>query len=87
MAQRTAHSSPFVTINAVNPGLCRTELTRTVEGSTKLIMKGMKAFMAWTAEEGARTLVYAVILGKESHGVFLTGGTMIKKYALPTLVL
>ena len=30
--------------------------------------------LVWTAEEGSRTLVHAVSAGKESHGVFLSGG-------------
>lgn len=79
IAERTAHSTPFVTINTINPGLCRTLLTRDAEGSSKIIMNLAYLLLAWTAEEGARTLVYGVIAGKESHGAFITGGTLIKK--------
>ena len=72
IAAGTATKSPFVVVNTVNPGLCYTDLTRNAVGSTKTIMKVMKAALAWTAEEGSRTLVHAVTTGKESHGVFIS---------------
>jgi retinol dehydrogenase-12 len=78
MAERTAHSSLFVTINTVNPGLCYTDLARNVKGSTKITIKVMRALFAWTAEEGSRTLVHGTIAGKESHGVYISG-CIVKK--------
>ena len=79
IAARTASSTPFVIVTATNPGLCYTDLTRSAEGSTKVAMKVMRALLAWSAEEGSRTLVLSTTLGKKSHGAFITGGTMVEK--------
>lgn len=78
MAQRTANKKPFVLINTLNPGLCYTDLTRSAVGSTYYAMKMMRALLAWTAEEGGRTLVYATIAGPESHGVFISSSKIHK---------
>ncbi|RDL40251.1 uncharacterized protein BP5553_00230 [Venustampulla echinocandica] len=73
VAEKTASKRPFVIINTVNPGLCYTELNRSAVGGTAVAMGVMKAMMAWTAEEGGRTLVFASVAGQESHGVFISG--------------
>ncbi|KAI9743709.1 MAG: hypothetical protein M1818_003025 [Claussenomyces sp. TS43310] len=72
IAKRTAHSSPPVTINNVDPGFCYTDLLRNAEGSNKVMINVMRALFAWTAEEGSRTLVHGTVAGKESHGVFMS---------------
>ena len=73
LAERTARAKPFVIINTVNPGLCYTDLTGSLEGSTATAMKVMRGLLAWTAEEGSRTLVHGTTVGQESHGVFISG--------------
>lgn len=76
MAEKTAKANPFVIINTVNPGLCYTDLTRSATGATYVIMKVTRWLLAWTAEEGSRTLVHAVTTGPESHGIFISMCTL-----------
>ena len=47
-------------------------------------MKVMCAALAWTAEEGSRTLVHAVTTRKESHGVSISMCS-VEKYASEVL--
>lgn len=79
IADKTAKETPLVIVNTLNPGLCYTDLTRSATGATYYVMKVMRALLAWTAEEGSRTLVHATTVGPESHGVFISG-CKIKKY-------
>ena len=81
IAEKTVNKKPFVTINAVDPGLCYTDLTRSAVGFTYYATKVMRALLAWTAEEGGRNLVFATIAGPESHGVYITG-CKIQKFVL-----
>ncbi|EJD48769.1 NAD(P)-binding protein [Auricularia subglabra TFB-10046 SS5] len=76
---------PFVIINTLNPGLCKTELVRDAKGLFRLGVKVAKAFMAWTPEEGSRTLVHAAGAGKESHGAYLSAAK-IKPEAMSAFV-
>ncbi|KAI9714566.1 MAG: hypothetical protein M1812_006371 [Candelaria pacifica] len=76
-SKTTTNLKPRITINTLNPGLCYTSLTRNATGLTYIAMKILKWTMAWTAEEGARTLVSAVDIGRESHGEFLNGGRVV----------
>ncbi|KAL4867694.1 hypothetical protein BDV12DRAFT_117313 [Aspergillus spectabilis] len=61
-----------VVINAVCPGLCRTELVRNTKGSMKDLILEQHELYGRTAEDGSRTLLAGAILGKESHGAFLS---------------
>jgi retinol dehydrogenase 12 len=56
-----------IILNAVNPGLCHSELTREV-GLPATIFK---ALLARTTEMGSRTLVNAASAGRETHGEFM----------------
>ncbi len=78
IAKKTTNKKPFVIVNTLNPGLCYSDLTRSAEGFTAVAMKVMRALLAWTAEEGGRTLVYATIAGPDSHGVFLSDSKIVK---------
>ncbi|KAL1965183.1 hypothetical protein VTN77DRAFT_5937 [Rasamsonia byssochlamydoides] len=73
IAERTANTNPFVIINTLSPGLCYTDLNRNAEGMTALVLKVMRALLAWTAEEGSRTLVHATTAGPQSHGIYISG--------------
>lgn len=59
-----------IVVNACCPSLCKTDLGRDWGAGMKLLMSGMQAVFARTAEQGARTLVSASALGMESHGKF-----------------
>ncbi|KAI3336888.1 NAD(P)-binding protein [Xylariaceae sp. AK1471] len=60
-----------VTINAVSPGLCHSDLSREAKGLQKVAFGLMKTVLARTTEEGSRTLVSAGTAGPESHGQYL----------------
>ncbi|KAK6849771.1 short chain dehydrogenase [Apiospora arundinis] len=63
-----------VTINMVNPGLCRTGLTRYSTWYYRLYIDVVRVLLAArTAEEGSRTILYGVAAGKETHGKYLSG--------------
>lgn len=79
IAARSDSQIPWITINIVDPGLCYTDISRNAEGSTYWGMKIMRALLAWTAEEGSRTLVHAASLGRESHGIYISR-CRIEKY-------
>lgn len=70
IADKIASTEPRVIINMLNPGLCRTELSRNATGATRIQLMVMKRLLGRTAEEGSRTLVHATT-APESHGVYL----------------
>lgn len=78
MAKKTVNGKPFVIVNTLDTGLCYTDLTRSATGSTKIAIKVMRTALAWTAEEGGRTLVLATTAGPESHGAYMSGGKIKK---------
>ncbi|KAK4450199.1 hypothetical protein QBC34DRAFT_349516 [Podospora aff. communis PSN243] len=61
---------PGVIVNAVCPGMCKTDLGRDHPWVQKVLMAGMSPFVHRTAEEGGRSLVSATALGPDSHGRF-----------------
>jgi NAD(P)-dependent dehydrogenase (short-subunit alcohol dehydrogenase family) len=67
-----ARTNPDIIVNACCPFLCKTELGRNFTLPFRVIMGVMQYFTARTAEEGARTLVGATVLGEESQGAFWT---------------
>ncbi|KAK5633756.1 hypothetical protein RRF57_009470 [Xylaria bambusicola] len=72
IAKVTAGStgSPEIIVNAVCPGLCKTELGRNFNVVQRTIGNIVLSFIARTAEQGSRTLVSGTALGPESHGRF-----------------
>lgn len=67
-----------VVINYVNPGLCRTDLTRNVSWPVWFAVEMMRLVMARSAEKGSRTLIHAAFAGKESHGKYV-GSCAVKE--------
>ncbi|KAI1739060.1 short-chain dehydrogenase/reductase [Xylaria scruposa] len=59
-----------IIVNAVCPGLCKTELGRNFNVVQRTIGNIVLSFIARTAEQGSRTLVSGTALGPESHGRF-----------------
>lgn len=72
LASLTEDAQPFVVINALNPGLCYSDLDRNAKGFQAFQIKTLRALMAWTAEEGSRTLVHAAAGGRETHGGYMS---------------
>lgn len=64
----SARDDPGVIVNAVCPGLCRTNLGRSFGIVSKVTGTIFQAIFARSAEQGARSLVSATVLGPESHG-------------------
>ncbi|KAK7031656.1 hypothetical protein R3P38DRAFT_2774153 [Favolaschia claudopus] len=58
--ERLPASTPLV-INAVNPGLCKTDLLRETQGIAALIVGMILNIVAFTAEEGSRQLVFGAL--------------------------
>ena len=62
------NKTPDVVINLVNPGLCKSELSKDFGWG----LKNMKLLLARTAEAGSRSEVFGAIqAGAESHGQYI----------------
>ncbi|KAK2604779.1 hypothetical protein N8I77_007679 [Diaporthe amygdali] len=59
---------PDIIVNAVCPGLCKTDLGRNFGTMSQISGFFFQGVFARTAEEGSRSLVSATALGPESHG-------------------
>ena len=71
-------------INIVNPGLCKTELSRNVGPLLQAAFTAVKFLIARTAEMGSRTLLHAAFAEPESHGKYLSA-CKIQEYDGPVL--
>jgi NAD(P)-dependent dehydrogenase (short-subunit alcohol dehydrogenase family) len=69
IAEKHASSTYPVTINAVNPGLCHSELGRDFPTIAFWLIK---IVLARSTEIGSRTLVHAASQGTESHGQYMS---------------
>ena len=66
------HASEKVILNAVNPGFCKTTLSRQATGMQKFMFTAMKLTIGRTVEVGSRTLVAAAAGGSETHGKYMS---------------
>jgi hypothetical protein len=82
---RTVTKKLFVIINSDSPDLCITGLTCSVVGLEAVIIKFTRGMVAWTAEEGDRTLYHVTIAGPDSHGV-LADERKVEKYVAQLVV-
>lgn len=57
-------STPVI-VSAVNPGFCRTALTRELSGVRAIMVTLMGLVLGRTAEEGSRQLVWAAVGNQE----------------------
>ncbi|KAH7144118.1 hypothetical protein B0J13DRAFT_675563 [Dactylonectria estremocensis] len=61
-----------VVVNYLCPGACKSDLARHWQGlPQRALLSLIQGTICKTAEEGARTLVYASVLGEESHGLWI----------------
>ncbi|OKL61372.1 hypothetical protein UA08_03703 [Talaromyces atroroseus] len=74
-----------VVINLVNPGLCKTELSRNASPEFRQQLAKLHASYGRTAEVGSRTLLHGAVGGKESHGCYLSS-CEIAEYKVPSWV-
>ena len=69
----TVDGSPEVIINDTCPGACHSDVAREFNHPLLTVLKIIASFLLFRpAEQGARTIVGATLLGKESHGRFWT---------------
>ncbi|KAL8974906.1 MAG: hypothetical protein Q9197_000875 [Variospora fuerteventurae] len=68
-AAKGPHGDSII-VNACCPSLCKTDLGRDWGAGMKLVMAGMQAVFARSAEQGARTLVSASALDSGASGKF-----------------
>ncbi|KIX06663.1 uncharacterized protein Z518_04639 [Rhinocladiella mackenziei CBS 650.93] len=80
----TNHDDPNVIITTVCPGLCRTNLGRDFSILARIFVGLYQLILARSAEEGSRTLVSGVTLGKEAHGKFWSHDVFFRKGELIT---
>jgi retinol dehydrogenase-12 len=78
ISSRLADKEPMVVLNMVNPGLCKTALTRSTTGALKLQIDIAKSLIARTAEVGSRTLVHGGTAGLKSYGCYMSDCTINK---------
>ncbi|KAI1469245.1 putative short-chain dehydrogenase/reductase family protein [Daldinia caldariorum] len=74
-----------VAVNFVNPGLCKTGLSRHGRFLNRLPIVGMGLVLGRTPEMGSRTLLHGAVAGKESHGCYLSV-CEIREHQLPSWV-
>lgn len=74
MANRMKKESTGVVINAMNPGMCKSDFARNKEGWRAWSLAGLSALLSRTTEAGSRTLLDAAGKGWESHGRYVNDG-------------
>ncbi|RDW90424.1 uncharacterized protein DSM5745_02199 [Aspergillus mulundensis] len=82
LAARLPVEQGKVVINAVCPGLCKTELVRNCPPAVKQSIVDQHVLYGRTAEDGSRTLLAGAVLGKDSHGTF-TSNCEIREDKVP----
>lgn len=61
---------PVITL--INPGFCKTELSRDAKGFQAWRFAVMLAILARSSEAGSRTLLVGAAAGPESHGKYMS---------------
>jgi retinol dehydrogenase-12 len=72
ISSRLVNKVPMVVLNMVNPGLCKTALTRSTTGALKLQIDVGKLVIARTAEVGSRTLDHGGTAGPKPYGRYMS---------------
>ncbi|KAI0850280.1 putative short-chain dehydrogenase/reductase family protein [Daldinia vernicosa] len=78
-------SKTGVILNLVNPGLCRTALSRHVRFLWRLQIVTVAYLLGRTVEMGSRTLLHAVVAGEESHGCYVSA-CEVREHQVPSWV-
>ncbi|KAH6668751.1 putative short chain dehydrogenase/ reductase [Halenospora varia] len=72
-------SRTSVVINLVNPGLCKTKLSRHGKFALRMVIAAANMLLGRTVEMGSRTILFGAVAGKESHGCY-TSACEIKEW-------
>ena len=62
--------SPTIVVNAIDPGFCRSEITRNITGERATMLAAAEEALAYTTEEGGRSIVYG-LTGEGTDGKFV----------------
>ncbi|KAH8176364.1 short chain dehydrogenase domain-containing protein [Sarocladium implicatum] len=73
-----------VTVNMVDPGICRTNLARDTSSGTRATVATLRFIMGRSAEEGSRTILHAIVA--EEHGKFLSNTKVKEHWIQPWMV-
>lgn len=71
LARRAPLSRTNVVLNLVDPGICKTNLSRNAPEAFRSTLAALHEKIGRTAEEGSRTLLHGAVAGEESHGVLI----------------
>ncbi|KAF4637286.1 hypothetical protein G7Y89_g800 [Cudoniella acicularis] len=74
-----------VVVNCVNPGLCKTKLSRHGPFHLRMLLAGANMMLRRTVEMGSRTILYAAVAEKESHGCY-TSACEMKENQVPSWI-
>ncbi|KAI8966281.1 putative short-chain dehydrogenase/reductase family protein [Daldinia sp. FL1419] len=78
-------SKTGVILNLVNPGLCRTALSRNAGFFFRMQIVVAGLLLGRTVEMGSRTLLHGVVAGEESHGCYVSA-CEVKEHQVPSWV-
>ncbi|KAG6830257.1 hypothetical protein H0H87_008681 [Tephrocybe sp. NHM501043] len=65
LAKRLGKQSPVI-VNGVNPGFCKSELTRELNSILGAMLRLIQKLIARTSEQGGRQLIYASVAGQDN---------------------
>lgn len=71
LARLVPLSRTNVVLNLVDPGICKTNLSRNAPEPFRSTLLALHEKLGRTAEEGSRTLLHGAVAGEASHGVFI----------------
>ena len=70
--ESTGSTNAPVTIDLVNPGLCKSDITRNMQGGFQIVVSILILLLGRSSEQGSRTLVHGASAGLQSHGQYLS---------------
>ncbi len=71
VSRRNKRSQNTVVVNVVNPGWCKSEISRS-RAPPGFMERATFLLIGWTGEKGSRVIVYAATMGAESHSRYIT---------------
>ncbi|KEF56957.1 uncharacterized protein A1O9_07147 [Exophiala aquamarina CBS 119918] len=86
IAERVSQRYPAIIVNTVSPGFVQTDLMRDAKGFEKFTLMAVLKVLAWTSEQGGRTLVESAVRESDSHGVMLSEGRLKLPHVEPWIL-
>ncbi|TFK23416.1 short-chain dehydrogenase [Coprinopsis marcescibilis] len=73
-----------ITVNCVDPGFCISDIRNEAKGMQRLLFMAMERYLAWTAEEGSRQLIWASLANDKDIEVMRGGFICCMSVAEPS---